>query len=43
MFVAATKTIPTDKKDVVPYSKSQEPDDTNKTSLVKPFKGYKKK
>ena len=43
MFIAATKTIPTDKKDVVPYSKSQEPTDTNKKSLVKPFKGYKRK
>ena len=42
MFVAATKTIPTDKKDVVPYSKSQEPEDTNKVSPSKPFKGYKK-
>ena len=43
MFVAATKTIPTDRKNVVPYSKSQEPEDTNKQSLVKPFKGYKRK
>lgn len=43
MFISATKTIPTDRKDVVPYSKSQEPEDTNKTSLVKPFKGYKRK
>ena len=43
MYVAATKTIPTDKKSVVPYSKSMEPEDTNKKSLVKPFKGYKKK
>ena len=43
MFVAATKTIPTDKKDVIPYSKSQEPADTNTQSLVKPFKGYKRK
>ena len=43
MFIAATKTIPTDKKNVVPYSKSQEPEDTNKQSLVKPFKGYKRK
>ena len=43
MFVAATKTIPTDRKDVVPYSKSQEPEDTNKTSTVKAFKGYKRK
>ena len=43
MYIAATKTIPSDTKDVIPYSKSQEPEDTNKTSLVKPFKGYKKK
>jgi hypothetical protein len=43
MFVSATKTIPTDKKDVLPYSKSKEPEDTNTTSLVKPFKGYKRK
>lgn len=42
MFVSATKTIPTDKKDVVPYSKSQEPEDTNKKSLVIGFKGYPK-
>jgi len=43
MFISATKTIPTDKKNVVPYSKSKEPKDTNTTSLVKPFKGYKRK
>jgi len=43
MYISATKTIPSDTKDVVPYSKSQEPSDTNTTSLVKPFKGYKKK
>jgi len=43
MFVAATKTIPTERKDVVPYSKSMEPEDTNKKSLVTAFKGYKKK
>ena len=42
MFIAATKTIPTDKKDVVPYSKSQEPTDTNTKSLVIGFKGYPK-
>ena len=42
MFVSATKTIPTDRKEVVPYSKSQEPDDTNKKSLVIGFKGYPK-
>ena len=41
MFVAATKTIPTDRKEAVPYSKSQEPQDTNKTSLVTGFKGFK--
>ena len=43
MYVAATNTIPSDQKVIVPYSKSAEPDDTNKKSLVKPFKGYKKK
>jgi len=43
MYVAATKTIPSDQKTIVPYSKSQEPEDTNKQSLVKPFKGYKRK
>lgn len=43
MFIAATKTVPTDRKDVVPYSKSQELEDTNTHSLVKPFKGYKRK
>lgn len=43
MFVSATKTVPTDKKDLVPYSKSQEPTDTHKKSLVKPFKGYGRK
>jgi len=42
MFIAATKTVPTDKEDIVPYSKSKEPEDTNKQSLVKPFKGYAK-
>ena len=40
MFVGATKTIPTDKKTVVPYSKSQEPEDTNTKSLVVGFKGF---
>ena len=43
MFVSATKTIPTDKKTVVPYSKSQEAEDTNISSPVKSFKGYKRK
>lgn len=40
MFIAATKTIPTERKKVVPYSKSQEPTDTNTKSAVKGFKGY---
>jgi len=39
MFISATKTVPTDKKDVVPYSKSQEPGDTNTKSLVIANKG----
>lgn len=39
MFISATKTVPTDKKDVVPYSKSQEPVDTNTKSLVIANKG----
>ena len=39
MYISATKTIPTDKKDVVPYSKSKEPEDTNKKSLVIANKG----
>lgn len=43
MLISATKTIPTEHKEVVPYSKSQEPDDTNKKSLAVAFKGYKKK
>lgn len=43
MFVAATKTIPTDSKEVVPYSKSEEPTDTQKTSPVMGFKGFGKK
>jgi hypothetical protein len=43
MYMSAIKTVPTDKKSVVPYSKSKEPKDTNTKSLVKPFKGYKKK
>ena len=42
MFIAATKTIPTDRKDVVPYSKSREPEDTNTKSIAVGFKGYKK-
>jgi len=43
MFISATKTVPTELKHIVPYSKSEEPTDTNTQSLVKPFKGYKRK
>ena len=43
MYISATKTIPTDKKDVVPYSKSSEPQDTNTLSLTVAFKGFGKK
>jgi hypothetical protein len=39
MFVSATKTIPTDRKDVVPYSKSKEPTDTNTKSIAIANKG----
>lgn len=42
MFVSASKTVPTDKKTLIPYSKSQEPTDTNVKSLVVGFKGYEK-
>lgn len=34
MYIAASKTIPTEQETVVPYSKSQEPEDTQKTSAV---------
>ena len=43
MFVSASKTIPTEKQTIVPYSKSQEPEDTNTKSAVVSFKGYKRK
>jgi hypothetical protein len=42
MFIAATKTIPSEIKDVIPYSKSEEPKDTNTKSIAVGFKGYKK-
>lgn len=42
MFISATKTIPTDSKTIVPYSKSKEPEDTNTKSLVVSFKGFEK-
>lgn len=41
MFVSAKKTIPTDSKEVNPYSKSMEPADTNTKSAVVGFKGFK--
>jgi hypothetical protein len=41
MLIAAMKTVPTDSKDMVPYSKSKEPEDTNTKSLVVGFKGFK--
>ena len=43
MFIQAEKVIPTEKETMLPWSKSKEPEDTNTTSLAKPFKGYKKK
>jgi hypothetical protein len=43
MFISASKTIPTEKQTIVPYSKSREPEDTNTRSTVQAFKGYKRK
>ena len=40
MFIAAKNTIPTDSKEIVPYSKSMEPEDTNTKSLAVGFKGF---
>lgn len=40
MIHQAMATIPTEHKEVVPFSKSQEMSDTHKTSPVKGFKGY---
>lgn len=42
MLVSAMKTVPTDSKKIVPYSKSMEPDDTYKASPVSGFKGFGK-
>lgn len=41
MFVSATKTVPTEQQTIVPYSKSKEPEDTNKKSISVGFKGFK--
>jgi hypothetical protein len=40
MYLSATNTVPTDKKDSAPYSRSKESDDVNKQSLVKGFQGF---
>lgn len=40
MLHQAMSTIPTEHKEVVPWSKSAETDDTHKTSPVVGFKGY---
>ena len=42
MMIAASRTMPTDKHSIVPFSKSLEPEDTNKKSVLPAFKGYKK-
>lgn len=42
MFIAATKTVPSEHKTVVPYSRSKESEQTNTKSITKPFKGYKR-
>jgi hypothetical protein len=42
MMMSATKTVPTEFKTINKYSKSEEPDDTNKKSLTVAFKGFKK-
>lgn len=40
MLHQAMATIPTEHKEVVPWSKSSEPNDTHKVSPVTGFKGY---
>lgn len=40
MLTQAMKTVPTKHSKTVPYSKSQEPDEINKTSPVTGFRGY---
>lgn len=42
MLQQVRKTIPTEHHQIQPWSKSQEPDDTHKTSPVSTFKGYGK-
>lgn len=43
MLKQVLATVPTESQTVVPWSKSLEPESTNKTSPVKSFKGYKRK
>lgn len=43
MLHQAMNTIPTDHKEVVNWSKSMEPDDTNRSSPMTGFSGYGKK
>lgn len=40
MMKQVLATVPTDSQTIVPWSKSMEPESTNKQSIVKPFKGY---
>ena len=42
MFRSAEATVPTDSKEVMPWSKSTEPDDTHKTSPVPSWQGREK-
>jgi hypothetical protein len=41
MFIAASKTIPTEKETIVPYSKSKESEDTHTQSAVLTSKRFK--
>ena len=42
MLHQAMKTVPTEHHEVVPFSKSMEPDDTHKSSPIQGFKGFGK-
>ena len=41
MLISAMKTVPSDSKKLVPYSKSKEAEDTNTKSIAVGFKGFK--
>lgn len=43
MMKQVIATVPTESQTIVPWSPSMEPESTNAQSLVKPFKGYKRK